>query len=1012
MSRSAPRAYRVLGEVSLTLAGTAVEISAAKPRLLLTLLAIRPREVVSSDQLIDELWEGAPPESSRTLLHGYVADLRRVLEPDRPRRTPARILRTQPSGYVLDCDPQDVDAHAFERLIRQARDAFHHGDVVEARTRLEQALALWEGPPFGALGDVPALQPHRVRLQQLHVSAIEDRVMLDLRMGRGDAALVSELDSLVAEHPLRERLWAALMLAMYRLGRQADALTAYQRVARLLREELGADPGTELSRTYEAILRHDTALEAAPPVLQVLRPPQPPTALVGRRDQLERLCGKASESRLVTLAGPGGCGKTRLAQEVARSFESTAPVAWVDLAPTRQPSEVAAATMMALGVVEQPSRDPLATIIAQVADRELVLVFDNCEHQLPACRDVIGALLAGCAALRIIATSRVALRRRGEVRWHVPPLTVPAESADLPAVAATEAVQLFVDRARDVRPGFTLTPGNAEAVGAICRRVEGIPLAIELAAAWVAFLGLPAIRDQLAHPLDFLTRGSPSAPGRQQTLRATIEWSHHLLEAEDRRVLAELSVFAGRFSLEAAIHVCHVNGDTNADHRDPTSMLDRLANLQAASLITAVDPGESAARFRMLDTIRQFGHEQLVASGRSEVLHERHATWIQDLARRAEAGLYGPDLGAWLARLEDAHADVRAALNWSLSVDRPGIALDTAGALSRYWMARAHIAEGRRWLRGALDADDWQRPSARVRALLAVAFLASLHYDLPEAREAAAEALALVRAAGHVRGTAWALGLQGLAAAVGGDAETAVSSAQEALRLPGISSEPLARAWALNFMALGFQAGGQYEDQRAALTESLVLCRQVGDPMGVEWALGYGGSATYALGRPEEALTQLHESLQLSIRIGNWWGMARNLAAVALASGPTTTGRDQMRRSLETFGRLGDRAGVAFCLRAVAGWLGQSREPGAAASLISSADDIGADVRHVPVLGHLADHPLHDLPASRSPGVGVTEADPASTTARSIEDAVTTGVTALEVLDPSLGVERPQAIGS
>lgn len=992
--------YGVLGDVTAVRAGRPAVIPASKPKLLLALLVTRPNQVVSADQLIDELWDGTPPASARTLLHGYIADLRGILEPERAPRTPATILRTQSPGYVLACLPEDVDATTFEHLVRRAREAFQRQDAAAARGFLDEALDLWQGDPFGAVRDAPALQPARTRLEQLHLSAVEDRVMLDLRDGQ-DATLVPELERLVAQHPLRERLWAALLLALYRSGRQADALAAYERIAGVLRDQLGADPGPELSRTHAAILRQEADLPRLGSTSRLNRPPRSTTRLVGRQDLLARLGETVGDHRLVTLLGPGGCGKTRLAQELARSLEPAEPVAWVDLAPTRHAAAVVATTMTALGVVEQPRRDPLDTLVAQLSDRRLVVVLDTCEHQLAACRDLVDALLQGCTGLRVVATSRTALRLHGEVRWTVPPLALPTDGADRGAAATAEAVQLFVDRARDVRPGFTLSSDNHADVVAICRQLEGIPLAIELAASWVAVLGLPAIRDQLSDPLGFLTRGSPQAPPRQQTLRSTIEWSHRLLPDEDRRVLAQLSVFAGAFPLDAAVRVCGVDGTdstlgTDEVEPDTPGLIDRLANLQAASLVAAVHRPGRRECYHLLDTIRQFGQERLDAAGLSTRLHERHARYVHDLARQAEPALYGPELSTWLAWLEDAHADVRAALAWALDADQPGLALDTAGALARYWMARAHIAEGRRFVRRALDADDGQHPSARVRALLAASFLASLHYDLDVARTTADEALTMVRAVGHVRGTAWALGLAGLAAAMAGDTTASVRSTQEALQLPGIEEDPLARGWALNFLALGLQAGGQYEQQREALAESLELCREAGDPMGIEWALGYGGSAAYALGRREEAVRLLEQSLALSTRIGNSWGMARNLAAVALASRDAAAARAQMRSSLRTFGRLGDRAGVAFCLRAIAGWLVALGTPNDATTLLDVSDEVGTGVDQVPVLGHLASGAVVEgrpRDARRSPGPATWVAP------TSIEGAVATGLAALERLE-------------
>lgn len=992
MEPGAGPTFRVLGEVLVERAGEVVEVPAHKPRLLLALLALHANQVVAAEWLMDRLWPEDLPSSARTLLHGYVADLRRRLEPERPRRTPATIIQTRSPGYVLVCDPAAVDVIEFERLTASAQATLRDGDAEEARALLTRALDLWQGPPFGSLADQPALAGETARLAQLRLAAIEGRMAADLALGR-DAELVDELEGLVAQHPLRERLWTQLMLALYRSGRQADALAAYQRATRLLREELGIHPGPELAETERAILRQEAAAvtPAASSIRTTRPPPRPLTDFVGREGQLRALLTHLDDRRLVTLTGPGGCGKTRIAVELAWSMADIVPVAWVDLAPVRDPGQVASAAAAALGLVEHPRRDALETLIAQVGQQPLLLVLDNCEHLLDGCRALAAALLEGCPALRILATGRAPLGLPGELRWATPPLSLPPETSDLDEIAGAESVRLFVARAEDHQAAFAIDSRNAAHIAAICRRVDGIPLAIELAAAWTALLDPDQIRAKLDDPLAFLTRGSPAAPDRQQTLRSAIAWSFDLLPEPRQALFCQLSVFAGAFTLDAATRVCHLpaaGGQPVHGHREAITA--GLADLEAASLVVADHVDAAAVRFHLLNTVRQFGAERLQTTGDDDVVHGRHAAYVLQLAQQAGRGLYRPEMREWLERLDTELDEVRAALDWMLFNDRPDDALETAALLLRYWMTRAHISEGRRWLDRGLSAEGGRSPAARVRALLADAFLACIHYDLDGARERATAARDL--ATGHPIATIWANNYLGLAATMDGDAKAALARHREALHTLDTIDEPLSRGWTLNLLALAHQVAGAYEDERAVLEDSLRLFREVGDPAGTEWALGYLGSATAVLGDPDSARELLTESLRIARAIGDRWGLARSLAAQAVAAGPTTQARHQLQESLDTFGHLGDRAGVRFCLHVIATWTTAEHDRQRTEELHRLADTIGADLRHAPVLGHLdvvGDGNHRDDEAAGPPTTSALITNP------TIEEAVEAGSAAL-----------------
>ncbi|WP_235921309.1 BTAD domain-containing putative transcriptional regulator [Lentzea tibetensis] len=628
--------FGILGPLEARTADGPVALGGPRPRSLLALLLLEAGHVVPTDRLIDGLYGEDPPGDAANALQGQVSRLRRTLG--------SGVIEFHPAGYRIVVSPDDVDAHRFTRLAADGRRALEAGDAASASSLLRSALELWRGP---ALVDVPVATAQAARLEELRVAALEDRVAADLLLG--EAGLVAELQELVAAHPLRERLRGQLMRALYGAGRQAEALEVYEDARRLLADELGADPSPELAAVHLAVLRGETVARTGLPAQL--------TSFVGREGELTRIADLLDRERLVTLTGPGGAGKTRLSVEAAARDPRES--CFVDFAQLRDGTGVQQTVLGALGLRESglPQQDPRERLVAALHDRKVLLVLDNCEHVIDAAAQLAHDLLGACPDLRVIATSREALNITGEVLCPVPPLEL------------EPSVSLFKDRARAVRPEFTPDDDTRR----ICAALDGLPLAIELAAARLRTLTTGELASRLDDRFRLLNRGSRTVAPRHQTLRAVVEWSWDLLDEEEQDLAARLSVFAGGATLESAAHVCASD-----------DVLDLLAGLVDKSLVEVSD-----GRYRMLETIRAFCAERLE---NPEATARRHAEYFRDLAAEADAHLRNEEQLTWIARLGAEHANLRAALAWAVAADEP-LALDLFRELSWYWYLRGVRAE-------------------------------------------------------------------------------------------------------------------------------------------------------------------------------------------------------------------------------------------------------------------------------------------------------------------------------
>lgn len=699
---------RLLGPVELRIDGRDVALGGPRQRALLALLALRRGQVVPVDELVDELWTGEPTEAAETTLRSYVSRLRRSLEA-------TSSIEGTDRGYVLRAPDATVDALEFERLTREGTEALQRGAARRARDRLTMALGLWRGQPFGEVGGEGALAAAGSRLGELRLLAVERRIEADLVLGRS-TELVDELERLVRENPFREGLWQHLMLALYRGGRQADALAAYHRAREALDEHLGIEPGEDLQALQGAILRHDvpaaTTSAAADDV------PAPLTTFVGRETELAQVLRLLEHARHVTLTGVGGVGKTRLAIEVLRRVAADYRDGgrFIDLSPVADEHLVPGLVASALGIREQQGTRISDRLVGQARDSHVLLVLDNCEHLRAAVAELAAGLLAAAPGVRILATSREVLGVPGETVYPVPPLGLVDAADDIAGARTSEAVRLFFERAREARPELPDDDAVVAVVARICADLDGLPLGIELAAARARALAPAEIASRLHDRYKFLVSWRRLSPARHRTLREAMDWSYGLLTSDEQRVLRELSVFAGGCTLEAAAGVT-----TDGDEDRCLLILERLVE---ASLISA-DTSLAPTRYRLLETVRQYGASVLAEAGESAAVMQRHAAFFAGYAARISVPIRSAGVGAqWIPRVTLDRDNFRAAVAWSRD-NADWSALLTI-AESVWWLLwiRGEVSEARQWLELGLEHGPAVDPELRARAELGAAGLA------------------------------------------------------------------------------------------------------------------------------------------------------------------------------------------------------------------------------------------------------------------------------------------------
>ncbi|MFL5731821.1 MAG: tetratricopeptide repeat protein [Chloroflexia bacterium] len=675
--------------------------------------------------------------------------------------------------------------------------------------------------------------------------------------------------------------------------------------------------------------------------------PRELTSFIGREPQIAEIKHRLSSARLLTLTGPGGCGKTRLALQVASELAGHFPdgVFFVSLSSISSPDLVAPSIAQALGVKEVSGRPPAETLLHFLPDRHLLLVLDNFEHLVEAA-PLVARLLAEAPGLKVLVTSRECLHVRGEQEFPVPPLSLPAASAhdprppsaDVPALMRSEAVRLFADRASAVEPDFELTPENAMAVARICHRLDGLPLAIELAAARSKSLSAPAMLARLDSPLNLLTGGARDLPARQQTLRSAIGWSYNLLNPEEQSLFRALSVFAGGFPLDAASAVMAQNSPAPA-------ALDLVSSLVDKSLL-ARDPRGNEPRFKMLETIREFALERLSerGDGQAEEVRSRHAAYYLVLAERAEPALQGKSQLEWLNRLEPEHDNLRVALAWSLERGDAATALRLTGALGWFWSLRGYFSEGGSWLDSALSLQGSQQPTGeRAKALNWASLLAYRQSDSAKVRSLLEESVSIWRELGDPGGLAYALTLLGVVVLYQGEHERARALLEESVAEFRRTTDRWGLALSLRNLAEAANATGDDEERRALLEESAAIFRQEGDKWGLALALNNLGEVARSRREYRQAATLYDESISLHRQLD------RHGATTLRAPATSSVEREAddyghaaqlFHESLALFQELGDRQGVAWCLAELAGVAAAQHKPERAACLFGASQSL------------------------------------------------------------------------
>lgn len=914
--------FRLLGPLSVTAGGRPIELPGTRTRALLALLLIQANHVISADRLIEDLWAGEPTPGAAATLQGYVSELRKALADATGQ--PAPVLTKRP-GYRITVEADQVDVLRFERLVERARAALHDGGS-DVAGMLREALGLWRGPALADLADEAFAAAFAARLDETRLWALEERVDAELRAD-DHHELATELARLVETHPLRERLWGQWMLALYRCGRQAEALRAYQVLRNRLDEELAIEPSPPLQRLERAILMQDPSLEppsttARPPVReQASRSPLGGPALpvhltrfVGRSRELDEARRLLSGGRLLSLAGSGGSGKTRLAVQLATELASGFGdgVRFIDLATVTEAAQVPAALATALGLDAQGA--DAAALCDHIADDNVLLLFDNCEHLVEATAALVESLLSCCAGVKVLATTQEQLNIWGETVLRVPSLSLPptTEQASTEDLLASEAVQLFLDRATLADVDFSYDRTTLEYVAQICRSLDGIPLAVELAAGLVSVLAPAEIVRRLDDRFALLTRGSRRAVRRQTTLRAAIDWSYELLSGSERALFERLSVFVGDFSVTAAAAV----GGPEAD------FLGDLSALVGKSMVTTVPGPAGTRRYRLLDTLRQYGLGRLQASNGDDEARRRHAGHYCDFAVAADRELHGHDAADWSTRLVQELPNLRAALDWCFSAGDLEVGVELAGALRWWFFGRmGALTEARSWLETALERQDALSPRLRLKAMVALMTVAFSQGDYRWASDRGDEAVSLAQDLDDHRELAVALMARGGAAVFEGKPERAVECLGRSLVYCDELGDRWGRAWVLTFWAVASRHLGDTVVARAQLDEALSIFRASRDDHNQVIPLIQLAMVAQQTGDLDAATLYCDDAIALARRLGD-----RQLAhgalcisgRVQLARGRTSEATGLLIASLRSFRGAENHLVVALAVEGLA----------------------------------------------------------------------------------------------
>jgi predicted ATPase/DNA-binding SARP family transcriptional activator len=876
--------FGLLGDVEVWLNGQRLDIGHARQRCVLVALLVDVNQAVTADQLIDRVWANEPPYRSRNALAAYVSRLRQSLA----GADEVAIVRS-PGGYTLRTDPLTVDLYSFRRMVAAARVLL---DPAEAASAFDAALKLWRGEPFTAL-DTPWTNDVRDSLLLERISVTLDRNDAALRAGR-HAELLGELTGAVQAHPLDERLAGQLMLAQYRSGRQAEALDTYRKTRDRLVDELGVDPSPLLQTVHQQILDGEAAPSSevpAPAARVATRPlaglPRRATSFVGRERDLAGIGAALADGPVVTLTGVGGVGKTRLAMEAAERQQTRFAdgVSICELAPIEDGSAVTHAVAAVLRLQQQQGLGIEDTVIEYLRAREMLLVVDNCEHVLEDAALLLDRIAGHCPGVTVLATSREALGIAGERVVPVEPLPV------------DDATALFADRAKATRSDFDLASEPVGAVAEICRRLDGLPLAIELAAARMRAMSSLDVARRLDRQR-LLTGGARGAHPRQQSLSATIDWSFQLLSAPEQALFARLSVFAGGFDIDGAHGVC---SDEDTDEDDTLELLTGLIDKS----MVAVRAGTDISRYAILETLRAYGRDRLQENSLDDEYAMHHAEFYTALAERAAAGMHGADERHWVLQMLPDYDNLRAAFEHAMTDRDIDLAMRLVTSLPEFVHLRIGY-ESSGWAERLLEQ---ARPDHPLFAAT-VGFAARGAWnrgDFTRARSIAMLADGLVPARGNGR-VAYPGDVLADLALYEGDAVAALAHYDAEMERARTDDDPIRLVWTLFYVAICHAALRNPEDGLTAANEAMQVSERTGNPSA-------RSMARYALGlvlkkaEPERALALFDDAAELAASVQNFWwhGIALMEAASTRAvHADTATAATALIEVLDHWDRVGD----------------------------------------------------------------------------------------------------------
>jgi predicted ATPase/DNA-binding SARP family transcriptional activator len=914
----------ILGPLEVRTSSGAVPVRRGIPRTVLTALVLRPGQTVSSDFLVDLLWNDELPRNPANALQIQISYLRKALGSGEPRRSP--LLETRAGGYSLVVDERSVDANRFDGAVHRFEplDALRSDE--SRRTALgevENALALWRGEALEDVAGIDFFRGEIVRLDELRWAAMERRVDLLLQLGRhGDA--IGDLSELVRRLPLRERFREQLVLGLYRAGRQGDALRAYEDARRTLVEELGIEPGPALRDLQRRVLQQDPSLDWRPrtgpgpphdsidvgsrapaPGPMAGRLPVPIVPLIGRDGELARLDELLGRHRLLTLTGPAGAGKTRLAIDLAG--RGRWPACYVDFGPIDDPALVAPTVAAAAGVTLTPGEDPVESIATALTPQDMMLVLDTCEHLVRDIGRLASAVLRAGPGVRVLATSRRALGMSGEFAWPVPPLDLPSPDAtSAEDITAHSAVALFVERATAVRPDLEVDDAAARDIAAVCSALDGLPLGIELAAARVDVLSPAAIRVRLEDRFGLLIDGGADVVERQQTLRGAIDWSFELLSEDQRTFFARLGAFPGSFDLDAALTVAGFGLE---------SPLELLASLVKQSMVARV----GKERFRLLDTLRAYA--QAALAGRdADATRDRHAGFFVERAEQGELAIRGAAQLVWLESFRNDVNNFRAAIEWSLLMGDTTRAAREAGALAWFWTLNGMLGEAIQHLERLVEVQEVV-PATRAKCLWGYALLTASLGRLATARDAAYQAVDIARSCSDDIAVAYGLNAAAVAEWALGNHDRSLEAHSDALTL----LDKLDDRWGLAVCNV-LQARTLFDLGHAAAASVAALqgvehARSAGDLHVLGIALTQIAQLAIADGDLSAAVAAATEALMMQERIGYTEGTVSALHVLGRAhrlAGEIDSARAHHKRALGLASRIGHAAATCEAVEDIA----------------------------------------------------------------------------------------------